>query len=1697
MKTCNRTNSVLKPAFLAALFLASAASLAQPSGWVTIGNGTTTNGATTYPAPYGNWYWGAKHQFLIKASEITAAGGVAGTISQLGFYVQVPQGTALAGFTISLGHTTQNSLTGTYITGLTTVLLPTTYIDVAGWNDHTLLPLFSWNGTDNVVVEVCFNNGSYTYNAQMRYTNTSFTSATVYWADAAGVCSQTSGSVYSQRTNMRLNMNLCNVAPVADFTSNIQTTCVGGPSVNFTDLSWCFPTSWSWTFQGGTPNTSTAQNPTVSYSAPGTYDVTLVATNSNGSDTEVKTGYITVTSICPVILGTGTTYNSQFGYPAPYGNRYWGAKHQFLIKASEITAAGGNAGLIQSLAFNVAIPQGTPLNGFTIKMGNTSVNALTTTFQTPPMTTVYGPATYTETSGWNTHAFSTPFYWNGSSNVLVEVCFNNTSLTYNARTYYTNMGYAASAIRYTNTSTVCGMTTATTTSFYRPNMKLDIQPCSGPPLADFVASTTNVCAGNSVTFTDLSGCVPTSWSWTFGGGTPGTSTNQNPTVTYSTPGTYNVTLVATNASGADTLIKTGYIVVTAPPCPVIVGTGTTTNSNTGYPAPYGNWYWGARHQFLVKGSEITSAGGGAGIIQSLAFNVAVPQGTPLQGFHIKIAQTSLTALTSTFQTIPMTTVFGPQTYTETSGWNAHAFSTPFYWDGTSNLLVEVCFNNTSYTYNAQCYNSTYGYVATTYYRADASGVCSQPTGTASMIRPNMQFIIAPCGTPVVAFSASTTTPCAGSNVTFTDLSGCTPTSWSWTFQGGNPGTSSNQNPVIAYNTPGTYNVTLIATNSNGSDTLIKSGYITVTGAPVANFTSNITVTCVGGGAVNFTDLSTNCPTSWSWTFAGGTPPTSTSQNPSVTYSSPGTYDVTLVASNGQGSDTETKTGYVTVQTTCPIIIGTGTNMNSTTGYPAPYGNWYWGARHQILVKASELIAGGGAAGMIDGIGFQVAIPQGTPLQGFYVKVGTTTVNTLTSTFETPTWLGTWGPLTYTETGGWNDHMLSIPFYWNGTDNLIIETCFNNGSYTYNARHYYTNSGFSSTSYRYQDAAGMCTQPTAFGVTANRPNLRIYNTPCSGPPVINFSASPSTLVCTGGTVNFTDLSTCTPTAWSWTFPGGSPGTSTAQNPTVTYSTNGTYDVTLTATNSNGSDTLTKTGYITVTNAPIPNFSASSTNTTVNIPIDFTDLSTCSTPTSWSWSFPGAVPSTASTQNPTVQYPLAGVYNVSLTVSNSNGSNSITKTGYITITNQMVVDPTWTVNDLVDLILGNGVTASNITSNCHPLARGYFAGGNTGIPEGLIMSSGNVLYAPGPNTSSSTSYANGYPGDPFLDIWAGITTQNACIIEFDIVFTCDSVQMTYLFGTEEYNEYVGSTYNDVFGFFVSGSGFPAPTNFAWVPGTVAVPITVNTVNNGSGNPPSGPCTNCAFFNSNAPPFVTNNSIEYDGYTTVLKSGTIVVPGLPYHLKLAIADGTDQVWDAAVLIAKEGLSSIQMAGCVLLNVDIISFTGTASEGVNHLQWVTANESNLSHYEVMRSYTGFDWEKIGEMDARGASGTASYIFSDETFTDVVTYYRLRMIDHHGQQQFSNVVQLVNPSAMAFDIVSVQSDKGSNQVELAFTSDSEGPVELTLCNLPGQVVLRQVVDASVGLNKLTFVIPDYLDLGVYLVGITKNEEKRSVKFIY
>lgn len=168
--------------------------------------------------------------------------------------------------------------------------------------------------------------------------------------------------------------------------------------------------------------------------------------------------------------------------------------------------------------------------------------------------------------------------------------------------------------------------------------------------------------------------------------------------------------------------------------------------------------------------------------------------------------------------------------------------------------------------------------------------------------------------PIADFATDDTLIYQGDTAHFVDYSGINITNWEWNFPGGSPVSSTQPVPPdVIYNTPGCYDVSLKVSNPVGADSLTFTCYIKVLSLAVeADFVGD-SLQIVTGENVDFTDLSTNSPTSWNWTFQGGSPGSSTTQHPlDIVYNTPGCYDVSLHAQNSWGGDTAIKICYITV-----------------------------------------------------------------------------------------------------------------------------------------------------------------------------------------------------------------------------------------------------------------------------------------------------------------------------------------------------------------------------------------------------------------------------------------------------------------------------------------------------------------------------------------------------------------------------------------------------------------------------------------------------------------------------------------------------------------------------------------------------------------------------------------------------------------
>ncbi len=223
---------------------------------------------------------------------------------------------------------------------------------------------------------------------------------------------------------------------------------------------------------------------------------------------------------------------------------------------------------------------------------------------------------------------------------------------------------------------------------------------------------------------------------------------------------------------------------------------------------------------------------------------------------------------------------------------------------------------------------------------------------------------------------------------------------------------------------------------------------------------------------------------------------------------------------------------------------------------------------------------------------------------------------------------------------------------------------------------------------------------------------------------------------------------------------------------------------------------------------------------------------------------------------------------------------------------------------NVLVGNGVAVSNIQYSGSTQAIGSFDGSNSniGLNTGILLTTGKVSIAEGPNDSGGAGIDNNQAGYPPLSNLINDDTYDAAVLEFDFIPDSDTIRFKYVFASEEYLEYVGQNVNDVFAFFISGPGIGGTVNMAELPNGGGI-VSIDNVNNNS---------NSAYYIDNGTGSTSpqnNNSyyVQYDGFTVVLEAVAQVECGETYHLKIAIADGGDGVWDSGIFLEANSLTSI----------------------------------------------------------------------------------------------------------------------------------------------------------------------------------------------
>jgi hypothetical protein len=415
-------------------------------------------------------------------------------------------------------------------------------------------------------------------------------------------------------------------------------------------------------------------------------------------------------------------------------------------------------------------------------------------------------------------------------------------------------------------------------------------------LIDSITGATLAAGGTYQFAATLNGCTSTTANATV-------VVNRNPTAVVITPASSTFCI-----GTIETLAATGGQIIVPN---AIIGTGISTNDDMSYPTPYGAYYETARTQYLFTSAELIAQGIAAGKqINSIAFDVATLNGSGVHtNYTIKIGHSSVTALTTTYETSATSTVFGPSNYTPMTGLNTHNFTSPFTYDGTSNLIIDICFANdptgtggTLFTSNASVKYTATAFSSSLSQYTDNAEFCSHATGITSTNRANISFGIVPEQMPITWSSTIGL---------YTDATATSP------YTGTNSDTVYSKPSITT-----TYTAT--ATSSAGC-VATDDVLLTVNPLPTATTTIATASICIGDSTQLVIDLTGTGP----WTLIGtdGTTPetfTGITTTPFTAWVKPSattTYSITSVT-DANCSNTSTAQTVVTVNTLPTISMPT-------------------------------------------------------------------------------------------------------------------------------------------------------------------------------------------------------------------------------------------------------------------------------------------------------------------------------------------------------------------------------------------------------------------------------------------------------------------------------------------------------------------------------------------------------------------------------------------------------------------------------------------------------------------------------------------------------------------------------------------------------------------------------------------------------
>lgn len=470
-------------------------SLAPCSGSTAYEIGTGTNISST-TSPYTGFWEAGRILYLFRASELNAMGLNGGILQEIAFYVNTKNSTEpYLNFNIRMGCTNADVVPSSFPVGLTNVYNSASETTTTGWNNYIFDNDYDWDGASNLYVEVCYSNFDYTSSDAVRYETTPFQSVLYDYTDNAIGCALNTGTVSSNRANTRFNLCVPSVQ---------NATILWSPSTNMTDPSIPNPQAQvfsSTTFLANVTEGGCSGTGYVDVYVNQTIAVEAVPDTALCSSTPVQLNAITTGTPSPILLSCGANgtpcgsnntvrtlgdATATSSNTSPFNSSFEDFRVQYLFRASELIDAGFDRGIFQNIGFEVTSKNtSAPFANFQVSMGCTNQDELSTDFITG-LDVVFTPKDYTTVAGQNTIIFDNSFDWDGTSNIVINICFDNPFLGIGqdiirfTPTGYNSVMYGGNDFTPTGG---CGLDASSgiviETSEFRPDITIDM--CDPPP----------------------------------------------------------------------------------------------------------------------------------------------------------------------------------------------------------------------------------------------------------------------------------------------------------------------------------------------------------------------------------------------------------------------------------------------------------------------------------------------------------------------------------------------------------------------------------------------------------------------------------------------------------------------------------------------------------------------------------------------------------------------------------------------------------------------------------------------------------------------------------------------------------------------------------------------------------------------------------------------------------------------------------------------------------------------------------------------------------------------------------------------------------------------------------------------------------------------------------------------------------------